>query len=74
MDKFNHEISTCWIGLYVVCKIYIHILNRILDLTWPKWMKLTMEQQYMLSVLHNTTNTMPADALATLVAAFTNMD
>ena len=29
-------------------------------------MKLTMEQQYMLSVLHNTTNTMPADALATL--------
>ena len=31
---------------------YIHILNRVLDLTWPKLMALTLEQQYMLSALH----------------------
>ena len=36
-----------------VYKRYIHILNRILDLAWPKLMKLTLEQQYMLSVLHS---------------------
>ena len=30
----------------------IHNLNRILGLAWPKWKKLTLEQQYMLSVLH----------------------
>ena len=34
-------------------KIYIHILNHILDLAWLKSMKLTLEQQYMLSVLHD---------------------
>ena len=46
-------------------KRYIHILNHIMDLTCPKWKKLSLEQQYMfmmLSVLHNTANTMPADA------------
>ena len=32
---------------------YIHISNHILDLAWPKQMKLTLEQQYMLSVLHS---------------------
>ena len=31
----------------------IHILNRILDLAGPKWVKLTLEQQHMLSVLHS---------------------
>ena len=34
-------------------KTYIHILNRILDLAWLKCMKLTLEQQHMLSVLHS---------------------
>ena len=34
-------------------KIYIHIFNGILDLAWPKLMKLTLEQQYMLSVLRS---------------------
>ena len=32
-------------------KRHIHILNRILDLAWPKWMKLTLERQFMSSVL-----------------------
>ena len=43
---------------------YIHILNRIWYLVWPKPMKLTLEQ-YMFSVIHST---MPADALMTLGA------
>ena len=34
-------------------KRYIHILNHILDLVWHEYMKLTLEQQYMLTVLHN---------------------
>ena len=34
-------------------KRHIPILNRIVDLASPKLMKLTLEQQYMLSVLHN---------------------
>ena len=29
----------------------IHILNHILELAWPKYMNLTLELQYMLSVL-----------------------
>ena len=33
-------------------KIYIHILNFILDLAWPKQIKLTLEQQYTFSILH----------------------
>ena len=33
--------------------IYNHIFNCILDLAWLKLMKLTLEQQYMLSVLHS---------------------
>ena len=32
-------------------KTYIRSLNHILDLAWPRLMKLTLEQQYMLSVL-----------------------
>ena len=28
-------------------KRHIHILNHILDLAWPKYMKLTLEKQYM---------------------------
>ena len=43
---------------------YIHILNCIWYLVWPKPMKLTLEQ-YMFSVIHST---MPADALMTLGA------
>ena len=31
----------------------IYILNWILELTWPKYMKLSLEHQYMLSVLHS---------------------
>ena len=30
----------------------IQVLNRSLDLASPKWIKLTLEQQYMLCVLH----------------------
>ena len=32
-------------------KRYIKILNHIFDLAWPKWMKWTLKQQYMLSIL-----------------------
>ena len=32
-------------------KIYIHSLNRILELAWAKYMEFSHEQQYMLSVL-----------------------
>ena len=32
---------------------YIHVFNRILDLAWSKELKLTLEQQYMLSVLYS---------------------
>ena len=34
-------------------KIYIDIFNCIMDLALNKYMKLTLKQQYMLSVLHN---------------------
>ena len=34
-------------------KRYIHILNCILDLAWPKMMKFTVEQRYMLSIRHS---------------------
>ena len=34
-------------------KRYTGIMNRILDLVWHKEMKSTLEQQYMLSVLHS---------------------
>ena len=34
-------------------KRYIHILNQILDLAWPKLIKLILEQLYILSVLHS---------------------
>ena len=44
---------------------YINMLNHILDLAWAKSIKLTLKQQYMLSVLH-AASTMPADTLATL--------
>ena len=54
------QLLIYWIVLKLQ-KIYSHFFNSILDLAWPKSMKLTLEQQFMLSVLH-----MPADALATL--------
>ena len=34
-------------------KKFIHILDRILDLAWPKYMKLSLEQKYVLSVLYS---------------------
>ena len=34
-------------------KRYIHILNQISNLAWPKWMKLSLEQHYILYVLHS---------------------
>ena len=34
-------------------KRYIDIMNRILDFDWTKLMKLTLGQQYMLSVLYS---------------------
>ena len=45
---------------------YINIVNHILDFTWPKKMKLTLEHKYMLSSY--TVITMPAGALVTLGA------
>ena len=39
----------CWI----VLKIFINILNYVFDLAWPKKMKLILEQQCKLSVLHS---------------------
>ena len=45
-------------------KRYIHILNRILNLVWLKWMSLILKQQYVLSSY--TASTMSADTLANL--------
>ena len=36
-------LSTCQIVLKII-KRYIHILNGILDLVWPKQMRSTLEQ------------------------------
>ena len=41
------------LDLYKDYKRYIHILNCILESTWPMLMKLTLEWQYILSVLHS---------------------
>ena len=55
---YINQGAKCWITLdMLTCfkdyERYIHILNCILDLAWPKSMKLTLEQQYMLSVLQS---------------------
>ena len=42
-------------------------MNCILDLPWAKYMKVTLEQQYICCVSY-TANTMPSDALVTLEA------
>ena len=51
---WHHTVLTLnmlnWLKNY---KRYIHVLIHILDLTWPKKMKLSLEQLYMLSVLHS---------------------
>ena len=47
-------------------KTYIHILNRILYMAWPKLLILTLEQH--ICCLSYIVNSMPADALATLGA------
>ena len=47
---------------YEIC---INSLNCTVDMAWPRYVKLTLEQQYMLSILHN----MHADARATLGAS-----
>ena len=57
----NHFLIRCWLFILTLnmlnClkdyKRSIHILNHILDLAWPKWLKLTLEQKYMLSVLYS---------------------
>ena len=46
------KLSARWIVLKVV-KDKFTFLNRILDLAWPTLMKLTLEQQYALCVLHS---------------------
>ena len=61
----SHYLGQCWprsMSPYGVTrpqwvkdyKTYIHILNRIFDLAWvwPKEIKLTLEQQCVLSALH----------------------
>ena len=49
----NLDLSTLnMLNSFKVYKIYIHILNCILDFAWLKQTKSTLEQQYMLSVLH----------------------
>ena len=52
MDAWLQLMSLHMRNCFKDYKIYIHILNRILDLAW-KWMNLPLEQQYMLSVLHS---------------------
>ena len=47
---------------------YIHILNHILDLAWPKLIKLNLWNNNTCCLSH-TANNMPADALATLGAS-----
>ena len=34
-------------------KSYVHVLNLVSDLAWPKWMEIPREQKYMLSGLHS---------------------
>ena len=51
-------IRSMWLTLNMLncfkdCEGYIHILNRILVLASLKLVKLTPEQQYMLSILHS---------------------
>ena len=46
-----HMLTLHMLNCFKDYKKYIHIFNNILDLAWPKWMKLTLEQQYMFSVL-----------------------
>ena len=51
MDKMCSEITllTLW-RLLIIRKRYIHI---ILDLAWPKYIKSTLEQEYIVSILHS---------------------
>ena len=49
----HNELTLIMLNCLKDYKRYIHILNPILDLAWPNQMKLTLEQQYVLSVLHN---------------------
>ena len=51
MHKMCSEITllTLW-RFWIIRKRYIHI---ILDLAWPKYMKSTLEQDYIVSVLHS---------------------
>ena len=62
-DSVWHNVSyTC--TMHIVCVLSIYVVGRNVfqtlestamptNLTWPKLMKLDMEQQHMLSVLHN---------------------
>ena len=51
-DFIHDTLTLNMLDCFNDCKISIHILNRMLDLACPLSMKLTLEQQYMLSVLH----------------------
>ena len=55
IDWFNlvNFLTLNMLNCFKVHKGYIHILNPILDLSWAKLMKLSLEQQYVLSVLHS---------------------
>ena len=48
-----YQLTLDMLNCFKVYKRHIHILNCILDLAWPKWMKLTLTQQYMLFALHS---------------------
>ena len=56
-DKYLWTPNTISLALnklncFIVCQRYIHILNRMLELAWPKKIKSILEQQYMFSVLY----------------------
>ena len=54
MSHANFQLLTLnMLNCFKDYKRYIHIVNCILDLAWPKLMKLTLELHYMFSVLHS---------------------
>ena len=51
LNCFKYWLTLNMLNCFKDCNRYIHILKHILDLAWPELMELTLEQQYMLSVL-----------------------
>ena len=47
VHRHNAKLTLNTLNCFKDHKRYIRILNHVLDLTWPKWMKSTLEKQYM---------------------------